>query len=146
MLIEANKLTCMPRLRSELAKRFAVLKRLYRGLLCHSKWRHSIRISVHCPFHVWLREVLHKVYRPLPFCIRIHGFKQGFFPEGGSRYVQKVYVCISMSTWILLKFWTYLRTTVLSGFSVGFCINEEEGYLLPTIARKITYHFPSYSW
>ena len=23
-----------------------------------------------------------------------------------------------------------------SGFSVGFCINEEEGYLLPTIARK----------
>ena len=24
-----------------------------------------------------------------------------------------------------------------SGFSVGFCINEEEGYLLPTIARKI---------
>ena len=25
-----------------------------------------------------------------------------------------------------------------SGFSVGFCINEEEGYLLPTIARKIT--------
>ena len=24
------------------------------------------------------------------------------------------------------------------GFSVGFCINEEEGYLLPTIARKIT--------
>ena len=27
---------------------------------------------------------------------------------------------------------------VFSGFSVGFCINEE-GYLLPTIARKITY-------
>ena len=25
-----------------------------------------------------------------------------------------------------------------SGFSVGFCINEEEGYLLPTTARKIT--------
>ena len=25
---------------------------------------------------------------------------------------------------------------VFSGFSVGFCINEEEGYLLPTIARK----------
>ena len=25
-----------------------------------------------------------------------------------------------------------------SGFSVGFCINEEEGSLLPTIARKIT--------
>ena len=24
------------------------------------------------------------------------------------------------------------------GFSVGFCINEEEGYLLPTIAQKIT--------
>ena len=27
---------------------------------------------------------------------------------------------------------------VFSGFSVGLCINEEEGYLLPTIARKIT--------
>ena len=25
-----------------------------------------------------------------------------------------------------------------SGFSVGFCINEEKVYLLPTIARKIT--------
>ena len=26
------------------------------------KWQRSIRISVHYPFHVWLREVLHKVY------------------------------------------------------------------------------------
>jgi len=25
-----------------------------------------------------------------------------------------------------------------SDFSVGFCINEEKGYLLPTLARKIT--------
>ena len=32
--------------------------------------------------------------------------------------------------------WTSIPT--FSGFSVGFCINEEEGYLLPTIARKIT--------
>ena len=32
-----------------------------------------------------------------------------------------------------------LHTLVtFSGFSVGFCINEEEGYLLPTTARKIT--------
>ena len=23
-----------------------------RGPLCHSKWQHSIQISVHCPFHV----------------------------------------------------------------------------------------------
>ena len=28
--------------------------------------------------------------------------------------------------------------SAFSGFSVGFCINEEEGYLLPNIARKIT--------
>ena len=27
--------------------------------------------------------------------------------------------------------------STFSGFSVGFCINEEEGYLLPTVARKI---------
>ena len=32
--------------------------------------------------------------------------------------------------------WHYLCLT--SGFSVGSCINEEEGYLLPTRARKIT--------
>ena len=37
----------------------------------------------------------------------------------------------------------YMRHNVrqlntFSGFSVGFCINEE-GYLLPTIARKITW-------
>ena len=28
----------------------------------HSKWRCSIRISIHCSFYFWLCEVLHKVY------------------------------------------------------------------------------------
>ena len=61
-LTEPNKLTCTPRWHCELTKCFAVLNAIYHGLPCHSKWWRSIRISVHCPFHVWLREVLHKVY------------------------------------------------------------------------------------
>ena len=36
------------------------------------------------------------------------------------------------------KWCVHINTCTFSGFSVGFCINEEEGYLLPTIARKIT--------
>ena len=37
------------------------LHSIYCGLPCHSKWWRSIWISVHCPFHIWLREILHKV-------------------------------------------------------------------------------------
>ena len=33
---------------------------------------------------------------------------------------------------------TRVCVCVFSDFSVGFCINEEKGYLLPTLARKIT--------
>ena len=44
----------------------------YHSLFCHSKWRHSIRISIHCPFYVWLREVSHKVY--MHICMYIWRF------------------------------------------------------------------------
>ena len=33
-----------------------------RGLPCHPKWQHSTWIFIHFPLHVWLRDVLHKVY------------------------------------------------------------------------------------
>ena len=43
-LTKTNKLTCMPRWRSEFAKCFSVNS----SLPCHSKY--SIRVSVHCSF------------------------------------------------------------------------------------------------
>ena len=42
-----------------------------RNLSCHSKWRCSIWVSVHCLFHVWLHEVLHKVYKAISFYLCI---------------------------------------------------------------------------
>ena len=53
-----------------------------------------------------------------------------------------VFVCVQ--NWSEQLYWqlnisTYITHVPFSGFSVGFCTNEEEkGYLLPTIARKIT--------
>jgi len=38
------------------------LRSIDRSLPCHSKWQCSILTSVHYPFYVRLREVLHKVY------------------------------------------------------------------------------------
>ena len=35
------------------------------SLPCHSKYQRSIWVVVHCPFYVWIIEVLHKVYRPI---------------------------------------------------------------------------------
>ena len=37
------------------------------GLPCHPKWQRSIWISIHFPLHVWLCDVLHKVYTYI-FC------------------------------------------------------------------------------
>ena len=39
---------------------------------------------------------------------------------------------------ILFNSYDHNKNLTFSGLSVGFCINEEKGYLLPTIARKIT--------
>ena len=52
-LTEANKLTCTPCWHCELAKCFAVLKRHIPWSSLPLKWQCSIRISIHCPFHIW---------------------------------------------------------------------------------------------
>ena len=36
---------------------------------------------------------------------------------------------------VYLSYIATIHTQTFSGLSVGFCINEEEGYLLPTVAR-----------
>ena len=59
-LTKANKVTCMPRWHIELAIGFAVL------MLHRSRSSLPLKMvvySIHCPFYVWLREALHKVYR-----------------------------------------------------------------------------------
>ena len=61
MLTEANKLTSMHQWSSHKSVSL-YLHSIDRGFPCHSKWRSSVPISVTCPFHVWSREVLHKVY------------------------------------------------------------------------------------
>ena len=66
-LTEVNKPTHMPHWCSELAKCFTV-RSIVHGLPCHSKWQHSIRIYVHCLFHIWLCEVSHKVYSQSSLC------------------------------------------------------------------------------
>ena len=45
---------------------------------------------------------------------------------------------IATQTVVECVMWKSTATWTFSGFSVGLCINEEEGYLLPTWARKIT--------
>ena len=45
-----------------------------RSLSCHSKWRRSIQISVHCPFHVRLPEVLHTVYNYSKYWYNLQSF------------------------------------------------------------------------
>ena len=52
-----------------------------------------------------------------------------------SRFLRNLVIPGSIPCLILLE---NVEGKYFSGFSVGFCINEEEGYLLPTIARKIT--------
>ena len=47
-------------------------------------------------------------------------------------------VAVTKKRWLSLTSNDHYRQVSFSGFSVGFSINEE-GYLLPTIARKITW-------
>ena len=55
-ITEANKLTCslIDAVSSQSTSLY--LSSLDLVLPCHSKWQRSIRISVHCPFYMWLCE------------------------------------------------------------------------------------------